>query len=97
MAQQEHAVGTEALVVGEGRRARRREVEIGSMEGKAIALRGDRRFTDLPQSGLVQRGLHSRYPTTAYSEMSYIVIRSSSEDVIAARAPVMAALNQLNM
>jgi hypothetical protein len=76
MAQQEHAVGTEALVVGEGRRARRREVEIGSMEGKAIALRGDRRFTDLPQSGLVQERLYvdfradSTYKTDRFGSRS---------------------------
>jgi hypothetical protein len=54
MAQQERVVGTAGLAVKE-ERARRGDVEVGSMEGKAIASRGEWRFTNLPRSGLVQR------------------------------------------
>jgi hypothetical protein len=56
MAQQERVVGTAGLAVKE-ERARRGDVEVGSMEGKAIASRGEWRFTNLPRSGLVQKAL----------------------------------------
>jgi hypothetical protein len=55
MAQQERVVGTAGLAVKEEARARRQEVEISSMEEKAVASRGEWRFTNLPRSGLVQR------------------------------------------
>jgi hypothetical protein len=57
MAQKERVVGTAGLASKEEERARRHEVEIGSMEGKAVTSRGEWRFTNLPRSGLVQRML----------------------------------------
>jgi hypothetical protein len=53
MARQERVVGIAGLAVKEEERARRWDVEIGPMEGKAVASRGEWRFTNLPRSGLV--------------------------------------------